>query len=822
MEDTDFDGLLGEEESGMIGVEPSQAWLLEEVEDVEDLGRNEQDIEDDVGEVHEGDRGDEGAGSKSDAQREEDGEDVKNTKNEGFFETKVYFAQPTQSHIRITGRDGRRVYLGLRDAHKDMTHASRKMRTESILLDAMRKTAGDRNLERIEALIEEIDHDRVRELQGKEVEHGKPKGAPKDPSKTSHATLWVEKYAPHGFHQLVSHEQVNRSVLRWLSNIAKGTESCPILLLAGPPGCGKTTLAHILAQKAGYDPVEVNASDDRSAPVIARKIKDACEIKSMFRKSNRRPCIILDEIDGIYDVSPVLRHAMQYESSQKKNPKREDRNTTKITKAMESDADSARTATAAYQKRIPIICICNDLYSHALFELRKKAVIVNMGRYVSRGKIRPGDRLQRRLNEICELERIDVDVGALVGLIHKSHHDLRSCLHTLQFLSSSGKKITKEMIESVSVASKDVATSLFQKWERVFWTRAPGNLLEKRGNGKFLRSNWWMDESGGGMEEANRMILGLFHNYPFSHIHDPHMVKASDVLEYLSVMQNVVDNASKTRDFHLLGYLNPIVLKFRMLLSSPSRPSLQMPPSASQVRARVEMLSSLVRVFRDKERAPPQWARLEQFSSEIVTQFLWILRPPLHCASSMSMSQVDKDNLEHVVSICQAYGLKIRKVENESGTKPGFALVPDITQCLMGGYEEWIGFGGISDAMMFEWMKLLNPHSRMGPSIVSTTTPKKLVLPKTKKVSTTSVKRSRIDEFFGKTSRKRSKRSVDDDGVGDGEDNDDGDDDDDDDDGSKESKRKTSKMDWGEFIFRFNEGVTNAVKRDVKIDDFLV
>jgi hypothetical protein len=228
-------------------------------------------------------------------------------------------------------------------------------------------------------------------------------------------------------------------------------------------------------------------------------------------------------------------------------------------------------------------------------------------------------------------------------------------------------------------------------------------------------------------------------------------------------------------------------------------------------------LSSLVRVFRDGESTPPMWARLEPFSTEIVTQLLWILRPPLQCASSMSMSQVDKDNLQHVVDICQRYGLKIRKLENESGTKRRFAFVPDISQCLMGGCEEWIGFGGISDAMMLEWMKLLSPFSRMtSSSVVSMSTPKKIIQPKAKKAST-SIKRSRIDEFFGKKPRKRSKRIGDDDGDDHGDDHDDGGDGD----GSRMGKEKTSQMDWGEFIFRFNEGVTNAVKREVKIDDFL-
>ena len=74
---------------------------------------------------------------------------------------------------------------------------------------------------------------------------------------------WVEKYAPQSLADVVGNGKIKDQIETWASRWLAGEAQKP-LLLVGPPGVGKTTIAHLVGKEYFSETIEVNASDKRS------------------------------------------------------------------------------------------------------------------------------------------------------------------------------------------------------------------------------------------------------------------------------------------------------------------------------------------------------------------------------------------------------------------------------------------------------------------------------------------------------------------------------------------------------------------------------
>lgn len=114
---------------------------------------------------------------------------------------------------------------------------------------------------------------------------------------------WFIKHKPKNIDSFLLNREDLKRIKRWIKDFKANKPNTPkSLLLFGPPGVGKTTLANILLEEYGYDVKEYNASEIRNQKLIRDRILDingSVNVADKLCYKKKIIGIIMDEIDGM-------------------------------------------------------------------------------------------------------------------------------------------------------------------------------------------------------------------------------------------------------------------------------------------------------------------------------------------------------------------------------------------------------------------------------------------------------------------------------------------------------------------------------------------
>ena len=234
--------------------------------------------------------------------------------------------------------------------------------------------------------------------------------------------LFVEKYRPRKIDDCILPDDTKKTFKEF---VEKG--EIPNLLLAGPPGIGKTTIAKALCNELGADYYVINGSDEgRFLDTVRNQAKNFASTVSL-QGTGKHKVIIIDEADNTgNDVQLLLRANIE-----------------------------------AFYSNCRFIFTCN--YKNKIIEpLHSRCAVVEFS-IKGREKAQLAGSFFKRLQNILDEESIKYDPKVLAQLINSHFPDWRRVLNECQRYSVGGEIDSGILASFSDVAVNDLITHLKNK-----------------------------------------------------------------------------------------------------------------------------------------------------------------------------------------------------------------------------------------------------------------------------------------------------------------------------------------------------------------------
>ena len=219
------------------------------------------------------------------------------------------------------------------------------------------------------------------------------------------ALMWSEKYRPKSITDMVANEEARTAIIEWFVKWKKGTKP---LLLVGPPGIGKTTIAYLVAKQFGYDMIGLNASDVRSKSRINEILTPVLGNVSVMGT----PMIFIDEVDGIHGRSDY--------------------------------GGASALVDILKEPTVPIVLAANSDAADKMKGIKKVVKTVQFKKI-------PPRLLRVYLDSILRRQDAKLSPGSLIKVIDKSKGDIRSMINLAQSMVTGFNPQIEQSFESINV-----------------------------------------------------------------------------------------------------------------------------------------------------------------------------------------------------------------------------------------------------------------------------------------------------------------------------------------------------------------------------------